>query len=106
MSMLHEGRDVKHRGVQHLACVKNGRWSGYKTDYAANIVGLRRSLNSSMKQNYIESVKCMMNLPSQYQRLMYPGLKSRYDEFVVMHANATGGGSFVIFTCDPSLLVL
>ena len=38
---------------------------------------------------YIKAVKCILEAPSKFPAGKYPGAKSRYDDFVVVHMNTT-----------------
>ncbi|KAK3330693.1 hypothetical protein B0H66DRAFT_72310 [Apodospora peruviana] len=51
------------------------------------------------KKQYIAAMLCMMSKPSKMDQKKYPGVKSRYDDFVAVHINQTmnihGTGSFL-----------
>jgi hypothetical protein len=51
----------------------------------------RRSLSVEQRKSYIDAIKCMLNSPPKYKHY-FPVVNSRYDDFVALHANATGGG--------------
>lgn len=48
----------------------------------------RRTLANSDKLSYINAVKCLMGKPPQLASV-FPGSKSRYDDFVALHINST-----------------
>lgn len=48
----------------------------------------RRTLANSDKLSYINAVKCLMGKPAQLSSV-FPGSKSRYDDFVALHINST-----------------
>ncbi|KAF8860543.1 hypothetical protein BDZ45DRAFT_800706 [Acephala macrosclerotiorum] len=41
------------------------------------------------RDDYVKSVKCLMNTTSKLDLKSYPRAKSRYDDFVVVHMNMT-----------------
>ena len=41
------------------------------------------------RTEYIRAVKCILGKPSKLPAGKYPGAKSRYDDFVVVHMNMT-----------------
>ncbi|KAK4447279.1 putative tyrosinase [Podospora aff. communis PSN243] len=47
------------------------------------------SLCKSERRAYIKAVKCLMTKPSRLDPAVYPGAKSRYDDFVAVHINQT-----------------
>lgn len=52
----------------------------------------RRSLSVAQRTNYIKAVKCMME-KEPISKKYFPVVTSRYEDFVAVHANATGGGA-------------
>lgn len=46
-------------------------------------------LTIAERDDYVRSVKCLMNTTSMLDPKSYPGAKSRYDDFVVVHMNMT-----------------
>ncbi|KAK6081671.1 tyrosinase central domain protein [Seiridium cupressi] len=46
-------------------------------------------LTDSEKSSYINAVLCLTKTPSKLDPAKYPGAKSRYDDFVVVHINQT-----------------
>ncbi|CZR65684.1 related to tyrosinase [Phialocephala subalpina] len=46
-------------------------------------------LTIAEKNDYVRLVKCLMNTTSKLDPKSYPGAKSRYDDFVVVHMNMT-----------------
>jgi hypothetical protein len=51
----------------------------------------RRSLTVDQRTSYINAIKCMLTSPPKYKNY-FSVVNSRYDDFVALHANATGGG--------------
>jgi tyrosinase len=41
------------------------------------------------RADYVRSVKCLLTKPSKLPAGKYPGAKTRYDDFVVVHMNMT-----------------
>ncbi|KAL2161003.1 hypothetical protein VTH06DRAFT_8716 [Thermothelomyces fergusii] len=56
-------------------------------------------LSADERRAYIAAVKCILNKPSRLDPVEFPGAKSRYDDFVVVHMNQTltihGTGNFL-----------
>ena len=54
---------------------------------------------ASERKAYISSVQCLMAKPSKVDHTLYPGAKSRFDDFIVVHANYSrsihGTGNFL-----------
>ncbi|KAK0124988.1 hypothetical protein ONS96_008858 [Cadophora gregata f. sp. sojae] len=48
-------------------------------------------LTNDEKDDYVKAVKCLLATPSKLSATQYPGAKSRYDDFVVVHINMTMG---------------
>ncbi|ORY12393.1 hypothetical protein BCR34DRAFT_299575 [Clohesyomyces aquaticus] len=46
-------------------------------------------LSKDERKEYIRAVKCILSKPSKLPAGKYPGAKSRYDDFVVVHMNMT-----------------
>ena len=46
-------------------------------------------LTSAEKKEYIAAVLCLTKAPSKLSAAKYPGAKSRFDDFVVVHMNMT-----------------
>jgi tyrosinase len=46
-------------------------------------------LTQSERLDYIAAVKCIMGRPSKLSSTQYPGAKSRYEDFVIVHMNMT-----------------
>jgi hypothetical protein len=46
-------------------------------------------LTTDERDDYIKAVKCLMSSPSKLSSTHYPGAKTRYDDFVVVHMNMT-----------------
>jgi tyrosinase len=59
----------------------------------------RGDLSAGAKLRYISAVKCLMKKPSKLDPVEYPGAKSRYDDFIVVHMKQTpfihGTGNFL-----------
>jgi tyrosinase len=49
----------------------------------------RGDISAAQKREYIASVLCLMDKPSRFEAGRYPGVKSRYDDFVAVHINQT-----------------
>jgi tyrosinase len=41
------------------------------------------------RQGFTDALQCLQALPSQLDPAGYPGVKTRYDEFVAVHINMT-----------------
>ena len=41
------------------------------------------------RKAYLDAVVCLLNKPSKLDSKQFPGAKSRYDDFVVVHMNQT-----------------
>ncbi|KAH8723221.1 hypothetical protein GQ44DRAFT_761239 [Phaeosphaeriaceae sp. PMI808] len=57
-----------------------------------NTVAVRKEygdLSKNERKEYIRAVKCIMKTPSKLPASKYPGAKSRYDDFTVVHMNMT-----------------
>ncbi|KAK3311021.1 uncharacterized protein B0T15DRAFT_499059 [Chaetomium strumarium] len=56
-------------------------------------------ISAAEKKAYIAAMLCLMEKPSKLDQTKFPGAKSRYDDFVVVHMNQTmnihGTGSFL-----------
>ncbi|KAF1998609.1 Di-copper centre-containing protein [Amniculicola lignicola CBS 123094] len=55
-------------------------------------VAIRKEFGDMTKEervDYTRAVKCLLNKPSKLPAGKYPGAKSRYDDFVVVHMNMT-----------------
>lgn len=48
----------------------------------------RRALSTAQKQEYISAVQCLQTAPAQLSHL-YPGSKSRFDDFQAAHIELT-----------------
>jgi hypothetical protein len=46
-------------------------------------------LSLAERTDYINAVKCLIAAPSKLSATQYPGAKSRFDDFVVVHINMT-----------------
>lgn len=49
----------------------------------------RGDISAEEKKAYIAAVKCLLEKPSRLNSQQFPGAKSRYDDFVVVHMNQT-----------------
>ncbi|KUJ14569.1 Di-copper centre-containing protein [Mollisia scopiformis] len=47
------------------------------------------NLTTYERDDYVKAVKCLMSTPSKLDAKSYPGAKTRYDDFVVVHMNMT-----------------
>jgi len=56
-------------------------------------------ISATDKKAYIAALQCVLERPSKLDKTKFPGAKSRYDDFVVVHMNQTqyihGTGSFL-----------
>ena len=41
------------------------------------------------QDDFIRAVLCLQSLPSTVNRTQFPGARTRYDDFVIVHANYT-----------------
>ncbi|KAG9233577.1 hypothetical protein BJ875DRAFT_543653 [Amylocarpus encephaloides] len=65
-----------------------------RTTCSKDTIAVRKEygdLTNDEKDDYITSVKCLMKTPSKLSATQYPGAKTRYDDFVVVHINMTMG---------------
>jgi tyrosinase len=46
-------------------------------------------MSKDERSEYIRAVKCIISKPSKLPSGKYPGAKTRYDDFVVVHMNMT-----------------
>lgn len=49
----------------------------------------RGDISDEEKKAYIAAMLCIMEKPSKLDPTQFPGAKSRYDDFVVVHMNQT-----------------
>lgn len=49
----------------------------------------RTDISTAEKKEYIAAMLCIMQKPSKLDPTKFPGAKSRYDDFVVVHMNQT-----------------
>ena len=54
-----------------------------------NLTPYSGDLSKEERSEYIRAVKCLLTKPSKLEAGKYPGAKSRYDDFVVVHMNMT-----------------
>jgi tyrosinase len=66
-------------GMTHTACTKDKLQ--VRREYG--------DLSKEERSEYIRAVKCLLTKPSKLSATTYPGAKSRYDDFVVVHMNMT-----------------
>lgn len=50
---------------------------------------LSGDLTIGEKDDYVKAVKCLLAAPSKLSATQYPGAKSRYDDFVVVHSGCS-----------------
>jgi hypothetical protein len=87
---------------QVFTCSGRCKWRGWMSKVVLLIASMfRRALSDSEKSNYIEAVKCLQNSEPQGTK-WFPN-KSRYDDFVSVHINATGAA---LFDASGSMLLL
>jgi tyrosinase len=55
-------------------------------------ISRRRSLSIDDRKRYIKAVQCLFNKPPTAKKY-FPLVTSRYEDFVALHANATGGAA-------------
>lgn len=46
-------------------------------------------MTQAERLDYIQAVHCLLKAPSKLNPSQYPGAKTRYDDFVVVHMNMT-----------------
>jgi hypothetical protein len=63
--------------------LRPSRGSGTTTDKT------RGDISATEKKAYIAAMLCIMQKPSKLDPTKFPGAKSRYDDFVVVHMNQT-----------------
>jgi hypothetical protein len=56
---------------------------------ADDTCALRGDISAAEKKAYIAAMLCIMQKPSKLDPAKFPGAKSRYDDFVVVHMNQT-----------------
>lgn len=49
----------------------------------------RGDISATEKKAYIAAMLCLMGKPSKLDQARFPGAKTRYDDFVVVHINQT-----------------
>lgn len=49
----------------------------------------RGDISATEKKAYIAALLCLLERPSKLDKTRFPGAKSRYDDFVVVHMNQT-----------------
>ncbi|KAF2112089.1 hypothetical protein BDV96DRAFT_614416 [Lophiotrema nucula] len=87
--------DISKQAYANALKVLNGSISDgltRKTECNPNTVAIRKEygdLTTDERKEYIRAVKCILGKPSQLPAGKYPGAKSRYDDFVVVHMNMT-----------------
>jgi len=63
----------------------------------------RGDISATEKKAYITAMLCIMSAPSKLDASAYPGAKSRYDDFVVVHMNQTLNIHGTVRTSQSSL---
>ncbi|RDL37489.1 uncharacterized protein BP5553_04922 [Venustampulla echinocandica] len=66
-------------GSNHAACTKDKL--AIRKEYG--------DLTIAERNDYVAAVKCLRTIPSKLSQTQYPGAKTRYDDFVVVHINMT-----------------
>ena len=65
----------------------------------------RGDLSKDERREYIAAAKCLIDSPSKYEAGRYPGVVTRYEDFVAVHVNQTGTiHGTVSWQTPPSLL--
>ncbi|KAJ5683691.1 N-acetyl-6-hydroxytryptophan oxidase ivoB [Penicillium maclennaniae] len=62
---------------------------GMSPDQKYYLLSGRGELSPSQRINYTNAVLCLQNLPNQVPTADYPGVRSRFDDFVATHINYT-----------------
>ncbi|KAL5325795.1 hypothetical protein ACEPPN_006928 [Leptodophora sp. 'Broadleaf-Isolate-01'] len=89
--------DLAAKALENAYKVLNGTLSdgSAKTTYPLErsllTLYLSGDLTNDEKDDYVKAVKCLLAAPSKLSSTQYPGAKSRYDDFVVVHINMTMG---------------
>ncbi|KAH7370471.1 hypothetical protein BKA65DRAFT_418020 [Rhexocercosporidium sp. MPI-PUGE-AT-0058] len=88
--------DLAAKALENAYKVLNGSLSDGSTKVTCtkDTLAVRKEygdLTNDEKDDYVKSVKCLMAAPSRLSSTQYPGAKSRYDDFVVVHINMTMG---------------
>lgn len=65
----------------------------------------RRNLTSAQKQEYIKAVKCLQSTKGRLGKY-WPGVRSRFDDYVVTHINLTEYVHFTVSTGTRSIWLL
>ncbi|KAJ4292570.1 hypothetical protein N0V90_009233 [Kalmusia sp. IMI 367209] len=87
--------DIQKQALANAYKVLDGSLSDGMTRPATcnkNTVSVRKEygdLTKEEKLEYIRAVNCIRKQPSQLPAGKYPGAKSRYDDFIVVHMNMT-----------------
>jgi len=58
-------------------------------DWLADFPLRRGAFSKRERKNYINAVLCLQTLPSKLDPKLFPGAKTRYDDFVGVHINQT-----------------
>lgn len=64
----------------------------------------RGDITAAEKKAYIAAMLCLMGKPSKLDNTRFPGAKSRYDDFVVVHINQTLSIHGTVRWAPPSLV--
>jgi hypothetical protein len=66
----------------------------------------RGDLTKKQRKEYIAAVLCLQKKKGIVSRQEYPGVRSRYDDFVAVHANQTLTIHSTVMTAETSVCVL
>lgn len=75
--------------TQHSLCEKNSKIFPFSPSGWRLNLYYSGDLTTDERDDYVKSVKCLMSSPSKLSATQYPGAKTRYDDFVVVHMNMT-----------------
>ncbi|XMA10487.1 hypothetical protein WAI453_003278 [Rhynchosporium graminicola] len=105
MSCLTYATSLSKRGPDDILAAKalekayqvlNGTLSdgSARTTCTQDTLAIRKEygdLTNYEKDDYVKAVLCLQSTPSKLSATQYPGAKSRYDDFIVVHINMTHG---------------
>lgn len=78
---------IKHLQDQHMSGT-NGT-NGTCTFESARVRTEFRKMSNEHRKSFTDAIMCLKQVPSSADGTAYPGVKSRYDEYVATHINMT-----------------